>query len=115
MCQIQYNRKQLLDKYKLVRPDRDTLTLLKSFYLLRYINARGCKKKHPKRIWDTNVGVNLENIKSIPEAVTVVISTRNKKVWKATADLVFIVLQRYILSQKLSYFQMKLRYVTGTI
>ena len=47
MCQIQYNRKQLLDlrfvQYKLVRPDRDTLTLLKSFKILRCRNARGRK------------------------------------------------------------------------
>ena len=80
MCQIQYNRKQLLDlrfvQYKLVRPDKDTLTLLKSFNLLRY------RKKHPKRKWDTNVGVNLKSIKSIPEAITVVISTRTRKYGK---------------------------------
>ena len=103
MCQIQHNRNQLLDlrfvQYKLVRPNRDTLTLLKSFNPLRYRNARG-RKTHPKRKWETNVGVNLKYIKSIPEAITVVISY-SKQVWEAIADLIFIVLQRYILSRKL--------------
>ena len=80
MCLIQYNRKQLLDlrnvQHKLVRPDNDTLTLLKLFNLLRYRNAWGCKK-HSKRKWDTNFGVNLKNIKAIPEAITVITSIRN--------------------------------------
>ena len=50
MCEIQYNRNQLLDlrfvQYKLVRPDRDTLTLLKWFNP-PYRNAQG-RKIHPK-------------------------------------------------------------------
>lgn len=96
---IQYNREQLLHckkvQRKLIRPDNDTLSILKSYNILKYRNARGGKlskcnldhkyglarggKNLTARNWDTNQGINLDNIRTLPEAIQSVTSRDRPK------------------------------------
>lgn len=77
MSFIQYNRDQLLHcagvDRKLIKPDNETLSLLKSYSILKYRGARGGKHKL-KRNHDINQGVHLENIKLLPREIPTITS-----------------------------------------
>jgi len=77
MSFIQYNRDQLLHcagvDRKLIKPDNETLSLLKSHGILKYRGARGGKHKL-KRNHDINQGVHLENIKLLSRVIPTITS-----------------------------------------
>ena len=58
---------------KLIKPDNETLSLLKSYGILKYRGARGGKHKL-KRNHDINQGVHLENIKLLPRVIPTITS-----------------------------------------
>ncbi len=79
MCLIRYNRDHLLDLSAVSRnhtiPNKGTLTILKQYNLLKYRGTRGGRDQE-LRVWDTNSGVNLNNLQSLPSQIPTVTSLK---------------------------------------
>lgn len=104
MCFIRYNREQLLDyakvHRKLLRQVKGTLTVLKSFNLLKDRNARGGNDR-PRRECDTNDGVNITILPEAISTVSATVKTPNPQI-PPPNNLETIIIERSIMNLKQS-------------
>ena len=93
MCQIRYKRDQLLDLIRGSRnhtlPNKETLTVLKVFYIFKYRGARGGRDQE-NIVWDTIRGVNLDNLKSLPKIIPTVTSIKRINIQSQTERTSFV-------------------------
>mgnify|MGYP003487434302 FL=1 len=76
-CLRQYDRGYLysIGRSTIARPNPFTLTILKRLGILKYRGARG-QHTREKRVWDTNHGVNIHNLVTLPQSINTVTQTK---------------------------------------